>query len=168
MQYPHRLQVLHRLSILGLAILIFVVLRGGLEEQLTRAETGAIAPAPDFQKLQNILTQHNFQVHLKIPPRAGAYGLIQPKTKTIWIHPLTFRLGIARQTLIHEAVHAAQTCYSQGPLLPIGLDVPISKQARPHFLRYHQFRRHVEAEALTVQGLPNGVDYAIELLNEHC
>lgn len=131
-------------------------------------EVGAIAPDSEFMKLRTALIQRDFKVLLKRPPHSKAYGLIHPPSKTIWIHPITFRLGIARQTLIHEAVHAAQTCHNSTPLLPLGIDVPISKQARPHFLRYHKFRRHVEAEAFTVQGLPNGIDYAMELLKKHC
>lgn len=122
----------------------------------------------DFNRLLQTLNQYGFQVVLERPPISKAYGLIEPKTKTIWIHPITIDLGISKQTLIHEAVHAAQSCYNQSPLLPIGLEVPIAKATRKQYWRYHNFRRHVEAEALTVQGLPNGVDYAQELLAKHC
>ena len=125
-------------------------------------------PDADMSAIIETLQQYDFKVAFTRPPRSQAYGLIQPSTRQIWVHPVTYPLGIAKQTLIHEAVHAAQTCRSIDPVEPLGIDVPISTRTRRHFLRYHSFRRHVEAEALTVQGLPNGTDYVIQLLKTHC
>ena len=39
-----------------------------------------------------------------------AYGLYENSTKTIWISPITNKLGIYKNVLVHEAVHAAQSC----------------------------------------------------------
>lgn len=132
------------------------------------AQTLSMVPDDDMNRILVTLEQYDFDVSFSRPPQSKAYGLIRPKTKQIWIHPITYQLGIAKQTLIHEAVHAAQSCQSSDPVEPLGIDMPISPLARRHFLRYHSFRRHVEAEALTVQGLPNGTDYVIQLLKAHC
>lgn len=132
------------------------------------AQSLDIVPDEDMSRIVATLRQYDFEVNFSRPPHPTAYGLIKPATKQLWIHPITQKLGIAKQTLIHEAVHAAQVCRSRDPVMPLGIDVPISPQARRHFLRYHNFRRHVEAEALTVQGLPNGTDYVIQLLQQHC
>jgi hypothetical protein len=40
--------------------------------------------------------------------------------------------------------------------------------AYPHFMRYTGDRRHLEAEAYTVQSLPDSIDYVIGLLNKYC
>jgi hypothetical protein len=129
----------------------------------------SMAPDQDMIRILSSLKQFNFTVSFSRPPHPNAYGLMQPSTRKIWVHPVTYPLGIAKQTLIHEAVHAAQSCQSlSNDLMPIGIDVPISPLAHRHFMKYRNFRRHVEAEALTVQGLPNGADYVIQLLNEHC
>jgi len=61
-----------------------------------------------FKILKKQLEQTKFQVILDLPPQRGAYGLLKSDSKKIWINPVVFDLGIADQTLIHEAVHAAQ------------------------------------------------------------
>ena len=138
-------------------------------QDIAIAQNISMAPDPSMERILQTLKQYNFKVSFSRPPNAKAYGSMQPSTKRIWIHPITYQLGIAKQTLIHEAMHAAQSCQSPGTEVePIGIKYPISPLARRHFLRYHNFRRHVEAEALTVQGLPEGADYVIELLHQHC
>ena len=47
------------------------------------------------------------------------------KNKTLWISPITLPLGIARQTFLHEAVHAIQSCPT-GTLTPLGLKVNLN------------------------------------------
>lgn len=123
---------------------------------------------PDFERLQLVLEQVNFAVKLELPPKRGSYGLLELDTRTVWINPVVFELGIAEHTLVHEAVHAAQLCGSHeefGPLA-LGLEPPLVVQ--PYFMRYSGIRRLVEAEAYTVQALDNSVDYVIDLLNTHC
>lgn len=149
-------------------VVIFSLLTGMMPQPSVLSQTISMTPDDDMNRILTTLKQHDFKVSFSRPPRSKAYGLIQTSTKQIWIHPITYQLGIAKQTLIHEAVHAAQSCQSADPVQPLGIDVPISPLARRHFLRYHNFRRHVEAEALTVQGLPNGTDYVIQLLQRHC
>ena len=69
-----------------------------------------------FEMLKKQLEQAKFQVILDLPPQRGAYGLLKADSKKIWINPVVFDLGIADQTLIHEAVHAAQVCKGKGKL----------------------------------------------------
>ena len=85
----------------------------------------ALAPQPldrlpaDLNPLIQALQSKGFNVRIALPPVRGSYGLFQAKSKTLWISPLTIPLGIVRQTVLHEAVHAAQSCPS-GRLTPLG------------------------------------------------
>jgi len=122
----------------------------------------------DFSRLQQVLEQFGFEVRLASPPKRGAYGLLENSTKVIWINPVVFELGIARPTLVHEAVHAAQRCAGGEQLRTVGLEVTPPPMTRRFFLRYHSHRREIEAEAYTIQVQPDGVDLAIALLQQHC
>ncbi|MEO1132851.1 MAG: hypothetical protein AAFX40_09120 [Cyanobacteria bacterium J06639_1] len=137
------------------------------ETVLTRAFS---APSPEFDRLQRSLESYGFTVRLEAPPRWGTYGQLQGKTQTIWINPVAFELGNADATLIHEAVHAAQTCAGEnGNLRPLGLDIQPPKLTRPYFLRYHNhIRRQLEAEAYTVPAQPNAIAIVHDLLQQHC
>lgn len=123
---------------------------------------------PDFERLLHVLEQANFVVKLELPPKRGNYGLFEIETRTIWINPVVFELGIAQHTLVHEAVHAAQLCGSHGEIGPLALGLEPPLVVQPYFMRYSGIRRLIEAEAYTVQALENSVDYVIELLNTHC
>ena len=123
---------------------------------------------PDFARLQLTLEQANFVVKLELPPKRGNYGLLEIDTRTIWINPVVFELGIAQHTLVHEAVHAAQLCGSHEELAPLALGLEPPLVVQPYFMRYNGLRRLIEAEAYTVQALDNSVDYVIDLLNAHC
>ena len=123
---------------------------------------------PAFSRLGNVLTQYGFILKSGQPPRRGVYGFLHVPSKVIWINPAVFELGIAQPTLVHEAVHAAQSCASGKTLMPLGLEITPPKRARPYFLRYHGHRQQVEAEAYAVQTQPNGIQIAIDLLNQHC
>lgn len=122
----------------------------------------------EFSRLQNVLEQHGFKVKIEPPPVREAYGMLQSKTKMIWIHPIVFELGIARPTLVHEAVHAAQLCYGKTNVQALGLKMEPPPMTRLYFMRYHSFTRQIEAEAYTIQVQPDGVDLVISLLNKHC
>jgi hypothetical protein len=123
---------------------------------------------PDFTRLQQVLTQYGFNLRLELPPQRGTYGLLESNSKTIWINPVVFELGIAKPVLVHEAVHAAQSCAGEGKPFPLGLDLLPPPQTRRYFMRYHSYRRQLEAEAYTIQVQPNGIELVIKLLNEHC
>ena len=127
----------------------------------------------EFNRLQQILINHGFTVKQEIPPKINnlglrPYGLMNSQTKTIWINPVVFELGNAQAVLIHEAVHAAQTCAGGGRVALLNLDLDPPQFTRPYFMRYHSYRREIEAQAYTVQVQPDSLAIAIELLEQHC
>ncbi len=122
----------------------------------------------EFERLRQIVQKYGFSVILKIPPQTGTYGMLDTKTRTIWINPVVFELRIATPTLVHETVHAVQQCASPSQLKPLGLGLEYPKMAYPHFMRYTGDRRHIEAEAYTVQSRTDSVDYVIGLLAKYC
>ncbi len=127
----------------------------------------------EFERLQQILTNYGFIVKQEIPPNINnlglrPYGLMNSKTKTIWINPVVFELGNAQAVLVHEAVHAAQTCAGGGQVSLLNLDLEPPQFTRPYFMRYHSYRREIEAQAYTVQVQPDSLAIAIELLEQNC
>ncbi|ELS02134.1 hypothetical protein Xen7305DRAFT_00018450 [Xenococcus sp. PCC 7305] len=127
----------------------------------------------EFNRLEQILTGYGFIVKQEIPPKINnsglrPYGLMNSKTKTIWINPVVFELGNARSVLIHEAVHAAQTCAGKGQISLVNLDLEPPQFTRPYFMRYHSYRREIEAQAYTVQVQPDSLAIVIELLEQNC
>lgn len=144
-----------------------------LNTDATPTDLSSIDPSdyeeyPDFERLQRALEQANFLVRLELPPKTGNYGLLDLTTRTVWVNPVVFELGIAEHTLVHEAVHAAQLCGSYDEFSPLGLELEPPLVVRPYFMRYSGIRRLAEAEAYTVQALDNSVNYVIDLLNTHC
>jgi hypothetical protein len=122
-----------------------------------------------FEMLKKQLEQANFQVILDLPPQRGAYGLLKSDGKKIWINPVVFELGIAEQTLIHEAVHAAQVCKGKGKFALLGLDIDPLIYAQPFFMHYGDTdRKELEREAYAVQTQPNRVELISSLLKKYC
>lgn len=122
-----------------------------------------------FRSLENRLEKAGFQVIIKLPPRRGAYGLLEQSSQTIWINPIVFELQIATQTLIHEAVHAAQVCKGKGKITALGLDIQPINYARPFFSHYRNaYRQDLEREAYAVQTQPNRFELAMSLVQQHC
>ncbi|MGK7952745.1 MAG: hypothetical protein AB4368_29125 [Xenococcaceae cyanobacterium] len=127
-----------------------------------------ITPDPEFRRLYRVLEKHGFEVRLELPPKQGAYGLFEHNSQTIWINPVVFELGIAQPTLVHEAVHAAQSCAGKTGLTTLNLDLSPPQITKPFFFRYHNYRRELEGEAYTIQVQPNRTELAIELLERYC
>lgn len=124
---------------------------------------------PEFTNLQQQLTELNFKVLIAPPPQQGAYGLLNARSRTIWIHPLTFDLGIASPVLVHEAVHAAQTCKGNGQLEALGLEIEPLIYSRPFWMRYGDIHRQdLEREAFTIQTQPNRFELIASLLKSYC
>ena len=126
----------------------------------------------DLKPLLNLLRDKGFIVKFKNPPQKGVFGLFQSKNKTIWISPITYELGIFRQTILHEATHAAQSC-PYGLLNPIGLNLPISpfirKEIQSNLLRnYSRNNFLIEEEAFSLQGQKNAVELLLKALDERC
>lgn len=144
------------------------------------------SPQPDnqFIQLQTQLESYGFKVNLAIPPSFNLpkqkpsllkrrlrkpFGLINSKSKSIWINPIVFELGISNQVLIHEAAHAAQHCFGEGKIQPIQLGIEPIQQARPFFNRYiNVHSRAVEKEAYAVQTQPDSFKFVTSLLDQHC
>jgi hypothetical protein len=123
----------------------------------------------ELLKLKKQLESYGFEVRLEASPVRGSYGLLHTESKQIWIDPLVFELGIAKPTLIHEAVHAAQYCAGNGEIQALGLTISPPNVARPFFMRYqHGMRRHLEAEAYAVQTHPDGLEMVMSLLAQYC
>lgn len=122
-----------------------------------------------FNTLKNTLENYNFTVKIEPPPQRSTYGLLQVKTRTIWINPIVFDLNIALPTLIHEATHAAQLCAGKGEITSLNLSISPPNIARPYFTHYnHGLRRHLEAEAYAIQTHPDGYNMVMSLLEKHC
>ncbi len=126
----------------------------------------------ELRSLVSELSAYGFAVRIALPPVRQAYGLYQPSSRTIWVSPLSFELGIARQTLLHEAVHAVQSCPSD-VLSPIGWQFPLSPVVKRQvdmilYNNYHHSSRKLEEEAFGIQGQPNATSLLIKALRQRC
>lgn len=138
----------------------------------------ALAPQPldrlpaDLNPLIQALQSKGFSVRIALPPVRGSYGLFQAKSKTLWVSPLTIPLGIVRQTVLHEAVHAAQSCPS-GRLTPLGwsaqLNPVVEREISAILLRsYHHGDRVLEREAYMLQGQRDAVPKLVKAIQQRC
>jgi len=128
--------------------------------------------AGDLQRLQLTLQHHGFKVERRSPTKSSAYGQFNAADKTLLVSPLADALGISRAVLLHEAVHAAQSCPS-GTLSLLGVnrktDPAVDSQIR-YILRHHYKQANValEQEAFLIQGQPDAEQIIIEALNRRC
>ncbi len=127
----------------------------------------------EFNRLEQLLINYNFVIRYELPPyenRRGLkpYGLLDSKNKTIWINPVVFDLGNAKPTLIHEAVHASQTCAGNGSIALVNLAIEPPQITHPYFMRYRNYRREIEAQAYAVQAQADSLAIVTELLNKYC
>ena len=140
--------------------------------------SSSLSPQPlsrlpaDLQPLIQALNTKGFKVLIALPPLHGSYGLFQSKNKTLWISPVTFPLGIARQTFLHEAVHAIQSCPS-GRLSPVGWQVSLTpvveREISAIFLKnYNHKNRTLEQEAFFLQGQKNASSMLMKALKQRC
>ena len=158
----------NKIKILGIFLItILIVLNSSLSySQNEQTNT-------DFDLLRKKLISYNFTVKLEIPPHTNKYGikpygLLEGETKTIWINPVVFELENAEATIVHEATHAAQLCAGKTEFKTLKLDIDPPRITHPSFMRYHNYRREIEAEAYTVQVQKNSLELANELLDLHC
>ena len=126
----------------------------------------------DLKPLLNLLRDKGFKIKFQIPPQKGVFGFFQSKNKTIWISPITYELGIFRQTILHEATHAVQSC-PYGFLSPIGLKLEVSpfikKEIQANLLRNYSYKSYlIEEEAFSLQGKKNGQELLLKALDERC
>ena len=126
----------------------------------------------DLKPLIDLLIVKGFTIKFEIPPKKGIYGLFQSKSKTLWISPITFQLGLGRQTILHEATHAAQSC-PYGKLTPVEFEFSISpfirNEIQANLIKYYDSNQYmIEKEAFSLQGSKNGLDLLLKALNERC
>ncbi len=146
---------------------------------LTQAGGSPLAPRteaalpPDLMPLLRALKSHGFRVRIALPPARQAYGQYEPASRILWLSPLSFELGIARQTFLHEAVHAVQSCPDRKVLRPIGWTLPLQPVVRQEISGvlingYGAQSRVLEQEAFALQGQPDAVPRLLRALAERC
>ena len=126
----------------------------------------------DLVPLVNVLREAGYTVHFSKPPLAGAYGATDAREKRIWLAPISVDMGIARQVLIHEAVHAAQAC-PNGTYEAIGwtVSLPKSVEVKIKGILYKKYRRKnfdVEKEAFYMQSHPQAFMEISKALRQRC
>ena len=131
----------------------------------------APAIAADLTALQQTLLSHGFQIEVRQPP-GGAYGRFILSRKLLEISPLVQDLGITRPVLLHEAVHAAQSC-PNGRLTLLALDrqsSPVVESRIRYLLNNHYAQEHqaLEQEAFRLQSQPDAEALIIAALNRRC
>ena len=139
---------------------------------LAQATPWPAALHPELHPLLQALQRHGFRVVLQRPPSPGAYGQFVAASRMLWIAPITIELGIARQTLLHEATHAAQSC-PYGVLSPVGWRLPLTPliQREIRAITYGSYRhgnRAVEQEAFALQGQPDALAKLMKALDQRC
>lgn len=127
---------------------------------------------PSFMPLVQALRQAGYQFRFETPPIAGAYGATDSIKKIVWVAPISVDMGIASQTLIHEAVHAAQACPTgRYELIGWSINLPNSVDRSIEGILYRSYSRKrfpVEREAFFMQSHVNAVPMIIAALKERC
>ena len=129
------------------------------------------APAADLEQLQRSLLRHGFTIEIRQPP-GQAYGRFIPAKKRLEISPLVPELGITRPVLLHEAVHAAQSC-PHGSLTLIGVERPVDPAvaSRIRYILRNHYKPNLatlEKEAFVIQSQPDAEQLIITALNQRC
>ena len=132
---------------------------------------GLPAPAADLEQLQRSLLRHGFTIDVRHPP-GQAYGRFISSEKRLEISPLVQELGITRHVLLHEAVHAAQSC-PHGSLTLIGVQRPVDPAvaSRIRYLLSNHYKPNsaaVEQEAFVIQSQPDAEQLIITALDQRC
>ena len=126
----------------------------------------------DLQELVRALRSIDYDIRYEKTPIPGKYGLTNAKKKTIWVAPITMEMGIFRKTLIHEAVHAVQSCPS-GKFRPIGWELnvsPVIEQSIKSnlYLNYPRRSHAIEKEAFLMLAQEDPIPMILETLNTRC
>ena len=126
----------------------------------------------DLEDLVKALRSINYNVRFEKTPITGKYGLTDAKNKTIWVAPITIEMGIFRKTLIHEAVHAVQSCQS-GKFMPIGWELSVSPVVEQSiksnlYLNYPRKSHIIEKEAFLMQAQEKPIPMILETIKTRC
>ena len=142
------------------------------DQQFLLDHSSSFQISEDLQTLLELLHKKGFTVKFQKPPKKGVYGLFQTEKKTLWVSPISFELGIGRQTLLHEATHAAQSC-PYGSLTPVGWELPITpfikKEIQAILINRYPSKKYIfEKEALSLQGQKNAVSLLLKAITQRC
>lgn len=153
-------------------LMILLVFSSNLTVHAGEVVKGSPVIPSDLARLVRLLNSAGFRVLHSKPPIQGAYGATSIKTKTIWIAPITHDLGIFRQSLIHEAVHAIQGC-RRGILEPVGWKIMlpnlIDREVAGIMYRNYPHAKHdIEREAFAIQGHPNALALLERSFRDRC
>ena len=126
----------------------------------------------ELRPLAESLRQHGFRIRLAPPPSRGSYGEFVLSSRTLWIAPLSFELGIGKQVFLHEATHAVQSC-PHGVLTPVGWKLPLAPVVSLEISgilvnNYHHGRQLVEQEAFALQGQADAIARLQRALATRC
>ena len=129
------------------------------------------ASAADLEQLQRSLLHHGFTIDVRQHP-GQAYGRFIPAEKRLEISPLVRELGITRAVLLHEAVHAAQSC-PNGALSLIGVQRKVDPAvvSRIRYLLQNHYKSNntaLEQEVFVIQSQPDAEQLIITALNQRC
>lgn len=161
------------LPALLIAVLAAVPIALALAAVNVRAESVVHRRLPaELRPLIAALEAARFAVFFATPPIRSAYGATDPKRRLIWLAPVAVELGIARQALIHEAVHAAQACPA-GLLRTIGwtlqLEPGIAQDINGLIKRGYPSNMYaVEREAFAMQSHPQAIPMLVQALRQRC
>jgi hypothetical protein len=132
---------------------------------------GTRLPA-ELRPLAEALRKHGFRIRLAPPPSRGSYGEFVLRSRTLWIAPLSFELGIGKQVFLHEATHAVQSC-PHGVLTPVGWTLPLAPVVSREIsgilaTNYHHGNQVVEQEAFALQGQADASVRLLRALATRC
>ena len=160
-----------RLPFLSPLIFALMLAYGCLSSTEANSSQTRVIPA-NLAPLVDVLREVGYTVNFSNPPLVGAYGMTDARKKTIWLAPISVDMGIARQVLIHEAVHAAQAC-PNGIYETIGwrVSLPRSVEVTIKEILYRKYRRKnlaIEKEAFYMQSHPQAFSEISKALRERC
>lgn len=126
----------------------------------------------DVQPLVRALQRHGFTVRIALPPKPGAYGEFEARSRTIWVSPLGFELGIGRQVFLHEALHAVQSC-PDGVVRPLGWSLPVQpaveRGIRVNLLHAYAYDNwQVEQEAFALPAQNDAIPRLLQAIQQRC
>ncbi len=125
-----------------------------------------------LRPLAQALQRHGFKVRMAPPPNRRNYGEFVLRTRTLWIAPLSFELGIGIQVFLHEATHAVQSC-PHGVLTPVGWTLPLAPVVAQEIggilvNNYQHGNRVLEQEAFALQGQVDAIPRLLQALAQRC
>ena len=154
-----------------LATLLLTVMWSQAASNQSKAAADVVL-AEDLNSLRKSLSEAGYEVRIQKPPMEGAYGLVNKKSKIIWIAPIAKEMGLFRTTFIHESVHAAQACKT-GEFEPIGWNLEVDEAVRVSiesilYRRYPSNKFDIEREAFLMQGQPDAITRIQKVLKDNC